>query len=193
MAGRHARKAPVVISRAVATLAAAAALLAVGVVAMTLFTSGERPATGGGAARAPGALTGPTAIPTLTTEAPPGPGPSAGPTPVPESGGATGGASESGSGWTFSRTDASRGPGTPTGPVVVVLDLPTDAGPPASVPDLAPDIASAFRGWWQRGEAGREHGKAVGLRRRLSTGHGCRPIASRARLAAARVEPAACR
>src|SRR6476469_7595610 len=68
MAGRHARMAPVLISRALATVTMSALLLAVGVVAVTVFTGGERPASGGPRAQAPHAVvTGPSVSPTVTT------------------------------------------------------------------------------------------------------------------------------
>lgn len=192
MAGRHVRKAPVVISRVIATVTVSAMLLAVGVVAMTIFTGGERRATGGPQGRAPNVVTGPSAVPSSATTRP---------TPDGSSGRPQGGpSSRAGGGVVVGAAGADDGRMPPS---AQVPGLPNAASSSTTTsvegtarvwPALLPAGADAFaRGWVQRSDAGRAHGRALGLLGRVATVHGCRPIPTKARPIAAQAEPRACR
>ena len=180
MAGRHARKAPVLISRAVAMLVGSILLLAVGVAAMTILTDGERPGRAGPEAGAPTVVTGPPTSPTVTTATS-----NAGAADV-----STRDAEPSG--------DTSFGVGfdgtTRLGPQDAGLSIPSGVGAVSvQLADVRPGAAGSTTGWVQRSDAGRAHGKAVGLLRRAATHHGCRPNPTKARPNAAKAEPAGCR
>ncbi|TPG19355.1 hypothetical protein [Pedococcus bigeumensis] len=190
MAGKHARRAPVVISRAVATLVVSALLLAVGVAAMTVFKSGDRPATGRPRAGGPTVTTGPSAAPTPTTGATSGAEQGDGATGDAEPGGASSGGSSAAGGGDFLDFTSTGGSGT------------TPAGMPpgsassaaaATLPGVAPEVAAWSRGWVQRSDTGRSHGRSLGLLRRLAAAHGCRPVPTKAKPVTALPEPVACR
>ena len=174
MAGRHARMAPVVISRALATLLVSALLLAVGVVAMTVLTGGEGPATGGPRAGAPTVAPDASVVPTPTSPGEPSGSTSSGP------GGGEAGGIATPLGQLLG--DPSR-LGIPSGALAASVQLPA----------AAPGVATSPRGWVQRSDAGRAHGRAIGLLGRGGGGHGCRPVATKARPVAAQAEPVACR
>lgn len=191
MAGRHARRAPVVISRALATVTLSALLLAVGVVAVTVFTGGERPATGGPRAQAPPVVTGPLAVPTATTTGST-PGwtrgrPSVGPSSSAGGGDVVGAVGVSGvptmPAMAMGGPNSSNGSGT-TSPGGVA---------PVGLPSGTAGFGASARGWLQRSDAGRAHGKAVGLLGRVAAAHGCRPVPKKSTPLAAQVEPRACR
>ena len=189
MAGKHARRAPVVISRAVATLVVAALLLAVGVAAMTVFTGGERPATGGPRAGGPTVTTGPSAAPTPTTGATAGAGPGDGATRDAEPGAAlSGGSSVAGDLVDLASTGASA-----TTQVGMPPSSPSSGAAATAQPGVAPEVAAWSRGWVQRSDTGRAHGRALGLLRRLAAAHGCRPVPTKAKPITALPEPVACR
>jgi hypothetical protein len=194
MAGKHARPAPLVISGALATLVASALLLAVGVVAVTVFTGGERPATGGPGAGVHQGAAGPSVPPTAATGVTSGAGPGGNATGRAEGSGPP---SPAGSGDVVElATWGGTGP-TPAGRPPT---LPTSTGSPSSggaspaaLPGVVPEVVTWPRGWAQRSDTGRAHGRAVGLLRRVAAGHGCRPLPSKARPVPAQPEPAACR
>ncbi|MEO6411519.1 MAG: hypothetical protein ABIO48_02935 [Pedococcus sp.] len=191
MAGKHARRAPVVISRAVATLVVSALLLAVGVAAMTVFTGGERPATGGPRAGGPTVTTGPSAGPTPTTGATSGAGPGDGATRDTEPGGGTSGGSSAAGGADF--LDLASTGGSATTQVGMPPSSPGSGAAATAPPGVAPEVVAWPRGWVQRSDAGRAHGKALGLLRRLAAAHGCRPVPTKAKPITALPEPVACR
>ena len=195
MAGKHARPAPLVISRAVATLVMAALLLAVGVAAMTVFTGGERPATGGPRAGGPTVTTGPSAAPTPTTGATSG-DERGDDTRVAEPTGVGNGGSSFGDGDFVDLAASSASGRTPAGMPQTSgasTGSPSSAASPASLPGVAPEVVAWPRGWAQRSETGRAHGKAVGLLRHVAAGHGCRPVPSRTKPIAGQPEPVGCR
>lgn len=180
MAGRHARKAPALISRALAMLVASILLLAVGVAAITILTDGERPGRGVPEAGAPTVVTGPSTTPTFTTATPDDGAADVSTRDAEPSGDTSFGLSFDGA--------------AQLGPQHAGLSTPSGVGAIA-VPlgDVAPGAAGSASGWLQRSDAGRAHGKAVGLVGRAANHHGCRPHPTKARPNAARAEPAACR
>lgn len=185
MAGKHARLAPLVVSRALATLVASALLLAVGVVAVTVFTGGERPATGGPRPGAQAGATGPTAAPTATGDS------------ATRGAGASGAPSATGTG---DLVDLATSGGSGTAPAGMPPSSPTSTGSPssgaassASLPGVVPGVVTWPSGWAQRSDAGRAHGNALGLLRRVAAGHGCRRVPSKAKPFAAYPEPVSCR
>jgi hypothetical protein len=174
VAGKHASSAPVLLPRAVVTVLAAAVLLVVGVVAAIVLFGGDgsnQPgATPTGAPR-----TAPTSPPTPQTETTSEPGPVAPSTTV----ASTGSTPASSSSSTALTTTPQR---LPTSPSVLTptsetwpprgkpTPLPTPPGRPTTpAPRVAPLMApSAFlpcpgRGWEQRSDAGRAHGRALGI------------------------------
>ena len=187
MAGRHASSAPLLLTRAVVTLASAAVLLAIGVLAITVLFGGDgTPAPrAGSAADAPGApretppsetapaesgADEPTVFPTT--------GRAVVPTVVP--------ASER-----PRTTRAASGRAAGPGPVgTASLLQPVPVGSATSLPGVGPVLPALGppwsslptptgvgpgAGWWNRSDLGREHGRAVGL---LSTpGRACPPAA----------------
>ena len=190
MAGKHARRAPVVISRALATLVASALLLAVGVAAMTVFTGGERPASGGPRAGGPTVTAGPSATPTPTTGAISGAEQGDGATGDAEPGGASSGGSSAVGGVDFVDLTSTGGSGTtPAG----MPPSSASSAAAATLPVVAPEVAAWSRGWVQRSDTGRAHGRALGLLRRLGAAHGCRPVPTKAKPITALPEPVACR
>jgi hypothetical protein len=197
MAGRHARRAPVVISRALATVTLSALLLAVGVVAMTVFTGGERPANGGPQAQRPRAVaTGPSAEPTVTTTGSSG---SSGSTTGATSGQPAGGPSPgAGGGEVVGPVGAGGATTSPVSGPVLPVDLNGPSGTssgsvaPVGLPLETPGVLSSARGWLQRSDSGRAHGKAVGLLARAGAGHGCRPVPTRVKPVSAQAEPRGC-
>ena len=182
MAGKHARMAPVLIWRAIATLVVSALLLGVGVAAMTVLTGREQPATGGREAG------GPTVAPTPTTGATSGAGPGDDATSYAEPGGAVGGGS-SAAGELVDR--ASTG-GSGTTSAGVPSSSPGSGAGATAEPGFAPAVAAWSRGWAQRSDTGRVHGRALGLLRRLAAAHGCRPVTTKAQPITAQPEPMAC-
>ena len=190
MAGRHARRAPVVISRALATLVVSALLLAVGVAAMTVFTGGERPATGGSRAGGPTGATGPS-VPTPMTSTTSGAGPGGGATRAAEPGTApSGGSSAAGGGEFVDLGSTGGGATTQAG----MPPSPRGSGAAATaLPGVISEVVDWPRGWVQRSDAGRAHGRALGLLRRLAAAHGCRPVPTKAKPVTALPEPVACR
>lgn len=193
MAGRHVRKAPVVISRVIATVMVSALLLAVGVVAATIFTGGERRATGGPQAQAPH-TTRPSAVPTRPTTRPTRDG---------SPGHAPGGSSSragAGGGAVVGAVDSAGSDDGGTALPAQALALPGSSGTtsaggvaPVGLPISLPGGGALARGWLQGSDDGRAHGKALGLRGRVATGHGCRPAPTKAKPLRAQPEPRACR
>lgn len=194
MAGRHVRKAPVVISRVIATVTVSALLLAVGVVAMTIFTGGERRATGGPQGRAPHVVTGPSAVPSSATSLPTSDGTSGQTSPGPSSGGGAvvGAVGADGGGpatpaWAFALQSA------PSSSSTTSAEGPSRFGLPLVPVGVDVGVDAYARGWLQRSDNGRAHGRAVGLLGRVGTAHGCRPVPKKSKPFAAQVEPRACR
>ena len=202
MAGRHASRAPLLLTRAVTTVLAAAVLLAIGVLAVTvLFSGGGAPAPSRDDAAEVTVESGPDdAAPTdpsdgSTTETSEEPTVPAVPTPT-TSGPATVAGAQGAGGPARASTaivDAgAAGPGTTTGrpspatvpPPRVPVGLATTApgvgripaplvSAPVGPPALTDGGVARGVGWWMRSDSGREHGRAVGLLGRSLSG--CEP------------------